>query len=73
LVFLEEAGRTLKEKVDCGGLNFAGFFKGLLELFFLDGIGHWTIGKGRTSHVNQLSETKIYPQSNVDKSSTHRF
>ncbi len=41
---------------------------------FLDGIGHWTVRSSRRCLlVNQLSDTKIYPHRDVDKSIIDRF
>lgn len=40
---------------------------------FLDGYGHWMRGYRQVIRVNQLSETKVYPHPNVNKSTTALF
>jgi hypothetical protein len=51
----------------------AWFFKGNLEITFLDGYGHWMSRIKRIIRIDQLSETKVYPQQTVNKSITALF
>lgn len=60
-----------KEKVDRGSV--VNFSKDWLKTFWTV-IGHWTVRNGdEFALVNQLSESKIYPHCNVNKSSNDRF
>ena len=62
---------TIKVKVDRLE-SVVWFFKGFGKIF-LDGYGHWMSRIKRVIRINQLSQTKIYSQSYVNKSITALF